>query len=275
MLDYTGYPNTAVDANYTYNKAKDASGATALDGTPLLASFMNDVLGSWQALVKRGAVTPSGSSDTENSSDIADAIMKAISKRFTYNSTTTHSADTDAQVDILICDTSGGDITITLAAPPFNGKRFFIVATGGNTAFIAGPGLTNNIPVVAGVQLELNSDSSTLYPINHDKRICKAWVNFNGTGTVAIRDSFNVSSITDNGVGLYTINFKNDMNDENYTWSGSGRNNDTSAAVSFVISQNNAYTKSISQLQIRSTFSVSGTTALSDSPEVCIQIFGS
>jgi hypothetical protein len=44
----------------------------------------------------------------------------------------------------------------------------------------------------------------------------KAWVNFNGTGTVAIRASFNVSSITDNGTGSYTVNFTNAMTDENY-----------------------------------------------------------
>ena len=45
----------------------------------------------------------------------------------------------------------------------------------------------------------------------------KAWVNFNGTGTVAIRASFNVSSITDNGVGDYTVNFTNAMTDANYS----------------------------------------------------------
>jgi hypothetical protein len=44
----------------------------------------------------------------------------------------------------------------------------------------------------------------------------KAWVNFNGTGTVAIRASFNVSSITDGGTGIYTINFTNAMSDANY-----------------------------------------------------------
>ncbi len=44
----------------------------------------------------------------------------------------------------------------------------------------------------------------------------KAWVNFNGTGTVAIRASFNVSSITDGGVGIYTINFTNALADTNY-----------------------------------------------------------
>lgn len=46
---------------------------------------------------------------------------------------------------------------------------------------------------------------------------CRAWVNFNGTGTVAIRASGNVSSISDNGTGNYTINFSNDMPDANYT----------------------------------------------------------
>ena len=44
----------------------------------------------------------------------------------------------------------------------------------------------------------------------------KAWVNFNGTGTVAIRGSYNVSSITDNGTGDYTVNFTNAMPDVNY-----------------------------------------------------------
>ena len=44
----------------------------------------------------------------------------------------------------------------------------------------------------------------------------KAWVNFNGTGTVAIRDDLNVSSITDNANGDYTVNFTTAMSDTNY-----------------------------------------------------------
>ena len=47
---------------------------------------------------------------------------------------------------------------------------------------------------------------------------CRAWVNFNGTGTVAIRASFNVSSITDNGTGDYTVNFTTAMADANYAF---------------------------------------------------------
>lgn len=53
---------------------------------------------------------------------------------------------------------------------------------------------------------------------------CRAWVNFNGTGTVAIRASGNVSSITDNGTGDYTVNFTNAMPDANYSVDGSIRN---------------------------------------------------
>lgn len=48
----------------------------------------------------------------------------------------------------------------------------------------------------------------------------KAWVNFNGTGTVAIRSSGNVSSISDNGTGDYTVNFTTALADANYVVAG-------------------------------------------------------
>ena len=68
----------------------------------------------------------------------------------------------------------------------------------------------------------------------------RAWVNFNGVGTVAIRGSGNVSSITDNGVGDYTVNFTTAMPDANYVYNINGdrggsatvRYNTTSAVVS-------------------------------------------
>lgn len=50
---------------------------------------------------------------------------------------------------------------------------------------------------------------------------CRAWVNFNGEGTVAIRAQFNVSSITDNSTGIYTVNFTTAMADVNYAVVGS------------------------------------------------------
>ncbi len=57
----------------------------------------------------------------------------------------------------------------------------------------------------------------------------KAWVNFNGTGTVAIRASFNVTSITDNGTGDYTVNFTNAFADTNYIFTGNPNYGNTGA----------------------------------------------
>jgi hypothetical protein len=59
---------------------------------------------------------------------------------------------------------------------------------------------------------------------------CRAWVNFNGTGTPAIRASGNVSSITDNGTGDYTINFSTAMPDANYSVSALSRITSTGIA---------------------------------------------
>ena len=60
---------------------------------------------------------------------------------------------------------------------------------------------------------------------------CRAWVNFNGTGTVAIRASGNVTSITDNNVGDYTINFTTSMPDANYSVVAMLRNTQTYAQI--------------------------------------------
>lgn len=69
-----------------------------------------------------------------------------------------------------------------------------------------------------GQQSSVIPSGSTLY--NEYK--CRAWVNFNGTGTVAIRASGNVSSITDHGTGVYTLNFATSMPDVNYAVAACG-----------------------------------------------------
>lgn len=64
--------------------------------------------------------------------------------------------------------------------------------------------------------------------------LCRAWVNFNGTGTVAIRASFNVSSITDNGTGQYTVNFTNAFADANYAINVTGTLTGGSSSTAFI-----------------------------------------
>lgn len=70
---------------------------------------------------------------------------------------------------------------------------------------------TSRAVTPAGMKAGLNaSGTAPIYA-------CRAWVNFNGTGTVAIRASGNVSSIADNGTGDYTVNFTTAMSDVNYS----------------------------------------------------------
>ena len=72
---------------------------------------------------------------------------------------------------------------------------------------VASPTFTT--PNIDSAQFATISGTAPLYA-------CRAWVNFNGQGTVAIRASGNVSSITDNGVGDYTVNFTTSMPNVNY-----------------------------------------------------------
>lgn len=94
----------------------------------------------------------------------------------------------------------------------------------------------------------------------------KAWVNFNGTGTVAIRDQFNVSSITDNGTGIYTINFTTNMPDTNFAVTGSAGNDAVSNRI-FSIGQEAA---SVSNHRVRTT-NDAGT--VEDAARVCVTFF--
>jgi hypothetical protein len=86
------------------------------------------------------------------------------------------------------------------------------------------PGNTTSLAVAGNGNLKFNSgygSAATAYG-------CRAWVNFDGTGTPAIRESGNVSSITDNGTGDYDVNFATAMPDANYAVSFNGYNLDTS-----------------------------------------------
>tara|TARA_Y100000356_G_scaffold118395_1_gene109338 strand:- start:172 stop:552 length:381 start_codon:yes stop_codon:yes gene_type:complete len=97
-------------------------------------------------------------------------------------------------------------------------------------------------------------------------QLCKAWVNFNGTGTVAIRDDFNVTSITDGGTANYTINFTTNMSNANYA-----------AVVSSLMTGSNSFAAyeridnlTTSGFQIRTIHSSS----FQDIDLICAAVFG-
>ena len=87
---------------------------------------------------------------------------------------------------------------------------------------------TNDTTAITPLKLRNALNASGEAPIY----ACRAWVNFNGTGTVAIRRSGNVSSITDNGVGNYTMNLTIPMEDLNYNVLASAMINTTQCRFS-------------------------------------------
>ena len=103
---------------------------------------------------------------------------------------------------------------------------------------------------------------------------CRAWVNFNGTGTVAIRGSGNVSSITDNGVGDFTINFTTAIQDANYAIAGVTGNADVTAnpAAASVRTQSGEITTTSCRVRTANHFINSSATAY-DMPYNSVIIF--
>jgi hypothetical protein len=120
---------------------------------------------------------------------------------------------------------------------------------------------TNNTNFITPLRMREGFNASGTAPVY----ACRAWVNFNGTGTVAIRGSGNVSSITDNGTGNYTVNFTTAMPDANYAAAG-------------ICFENPAVNAGIVRLATQTTSSCQVFTHqldnnLYDSSVVCVNIF--
>jgi hypothetical protein len=124
---------------------------------------------------------------------------------------------------------------------------------------LTSPTLTT--PNIDSAQFATVSGTAPIYP-------CRAWVNFNGTGTVAIRASGNVSSITDNGTGNYTVNFTTAMPDANFTTVVSTGEQVNAADVNRVAGVNNYATT-----LVRVNTFVGTTAAASDFSYVAVACF--
>jgi len=126
---------------------------------------------------------------------------------------------------------------------------------------------TNNTNFITPLRMREGFNASGSAPVY----ACRAWVNFNGTGTVEIRASGNVSSITDNGAGNYTVNFTTAFQDTDYAIMGFARWNQTTAYAGLVSTTSNG-TKTVSAFQIYMTQSNSPISGV-DSSEFNVAAF--
>ena len=90
----------------------------------------------------------------------------------------------------------------------------FLTATSGEGVTLAGTLAVTGIHTV-GTNAVATSEGGAV-TTNIAQGLGKCWVNFAGNGTIAARDSLNVGSLTDNGTGDYTVNFTNNMNNDDY-----------------------------------------------------------
>ena len=127
---------------------------------------------------------------------------------------------------IAVAGPASGTGTFTLTTPVSSSDRTLTFPDSTGTV------LNDQSNIEAQVKTATNASGSA--PIYS----CRSWVNFNGTGTVAIRGSGNVSSITDNGTGDYTVNFTTAMPDANYAAVGSSESENL-LSMRVVVFQNN------------------------------------
>lgn len=140
---------------------------------------------------------------------------------------------------IALTPNESGTGTFSIASPNSNTNRTLTLPDETGT-------MLTSVSAVSSTQIASALNATGSAPIY----ACRAWVNFNGTGTVAIRASGNVTSVTDNGVGDYTLNFTTAMPDANYVVTGLV--NTISGNVGILTSQVNAtdFSKTVSSVRV-------------------------
>jgi len=120
----------------------------------------------------------------------------------------------------------------------------------------------------------LNDSSGVLSVRNGMTGIAKAWVNYN-IGSQLINNSFNVSSVTYNATGNFTVNFATSMPNANYVPCGIVRKDNDSNDAAVFLKLNNSSTQSVSQCNLLQTYQTTGGGGLFNSSNAYVVFFGS
>jgi len=122
---------------------------------------------------------------------------------------------------------------------------------GGRIVYDSGSNLTFSTASTERLRIESDGD---LQHLSKPAYFARAWVNFNGTGTVSIRANGNVSSITDYGTGYYGVNFSTAMIDANYAPVAMGKSTTSSYGQSFTTNTHQSHTQTTSQVRIVNSY---------------------
>jgi hypothetical protein len=149
-------------------------------------------------------------------------------------------------------------------------------ATNGSDVVLAvGAALNDIVETVAYTTFETSNNATLAQGVladtavqPNDSSVAKAWINFNGQGTVAIRESMNVSSITDNASGKYTTNFSSSFSNTNYALAGYARRDNDTDTAAMIITSNASDAKTTSTFRVKINYvDNGGAVNLTDTPE--------
>jgi len=216
--------------------------------------------------------TESGGTITINNATLASAVDLSNHYASTSEVQGTHTTGT----------ITSGTTSLTVASGSGISNGDYVVGEGitpGTT--VSSGGGTTSITLSANAAATLSSDPVSFYTANKALSpglvaggLCRAWVNFNGTSTVAIQAAYNVSSITDHGTGDYQINLTTAMPDANYcvVLTG-GRSSDTYNHGGDMTIDGDATPLTTTSAKINSYRQTSGSETANDVPFVCAAIF--
>lgn len=193
--------------------AETASFALSLAENSLIVEENTGSTGtpSWQpraTINSSGFVLPEGSVDTVHLAERCITASKIAAG--VLGTAAAYNVGTLAN-QVVQLDTTG-------KLPAVDGSQLLNVTPSNASTTVAGI-----IELATDAEVETGTDTTRVPSVSsmrHHKGVAKAWVNFNGTGSVSIRKAYNVSSISDNGTGDYTVNFSPAIGNTTYAISG-------------------------------------------------------
>ena len=283
VVNIIGY-GTFELANFSINDANDVSTGGVTDGQVLA---YNNSTGDWEPTNIAADAITEGNSSVE----VVDSGTGRI--QFTTDGSEVMRIDSSGNVGIgtnspssridLLADSGDTKIilrnvgnsvdasTFIAAADATVGQADLIVSARQNILFRSN--LSDSMRLDNNANLQFNSGYGSVATAYG----CRAWVNFDGTGTVAIRESGNVSSVTDNGKGQYTINFSTAMPDVDYcVVTGMSANEDNKNGNEFYVSTQSAgpaYNSSFKTTSSVRMLSMDGAGANRDCADLNVSIF--
>jgi hypothetical protein len=264
--------------------ASVASNALTVTLNPTALDFRSATLGSGVVTTRNigsaiSAVVPSGATLGTTNAVLSRVMILAIDNAGTVEIAVCNSSvtlDESALISTTVLDTASDSATVVYSTTARTNVPFRVVGFVESTQSTAGTWASAPSKIQGYGGLALSPDIKAALNASGSAPIyaCRAWVNFNGTGTVAIRASGNVSSITDNGTGDYTVNFTTALPDANYAATGALGNGSTpNTSGAYSISGYSTATRLAGSFRFTATFAAVSVGGVFDADPVMVSIF--